>query len=97
MTPAAVPVAAAVIMAVPNYKGHMVLLKVKQRPVFEWPLFFQKKTQQKIQTNKQKIFKMEMMNKCHFCLVPFHVKKKIPAKPHPPHPLVHLLNNVGVG
>jgi hypothetical protein len=29
---------------------------------------------------------MEMMNKCHF-LVPFHLKKKIPAKPHP---LVHL-------
>lgn len=27
-----------------------------------------------------------MMNKCHF-LVPFHKKKKIPAKPHP---LVHL-------
>jgi len=35
----------------------MISLKVKQRPVFEWPLFFQKKTQTKIQTNKQKIFK----------------------------------------
>ena len=58
MTPAAVPVAAAVIMAVPNYnwKRHD-FIEGQAEASFEWPLFFQKKHKQKIQTNKQKIFK----------------------------------------
>jgi len=44
----------------------MISLKVKQRPVFEWPLFFQKKHKQKYKQINRKFSKMEMMNKCHF-------------------------------
>ena len=71
----------------------MISLKVKQRPVFEWPLFFQKKnTNKKYKQINRKFSKMEMMNKCHFFGAISH-KKKIPAKPHT---LLCTLNNVGV-
>lgn len=70
----------------------MISLKVKQRPVFEWPLFFQKKThKQKYKQINRKFSKMEMMNKCHF-LVPLHIKRKSP----PSHTLLCTSKNVGV-
>ena len=58
MTPAAVPVAAAVIMAVPNYKWTTHdFIEGQAEARFSVAFIFSKKTQTKIQTNKQKIFK----------------------------------------
>lgn len=88
MTPAAVPVAAAVIMAVPNYNWTRHDFIEGQAEASFWVafIFSKKNTNKKYKQINRKFSKMEMMNKCHF-LVPFHIKKKIPAKPHP---LVHL-------